>query len=57
MACNIAEVKVVILKLCESVLFSNLFHRFILVLLEDEQKVKSGGVDIPWILSHLDHGI
>ena len=36
------------------VLFSNLFHRFILVLLDDKQKDKSGGVNIPWILPHLD---
>ena len=44
MACSIAEVKVGSLKLCESLLFSNLFHIFILVLLEDKQNGKSRGV-------------
>ena len=57
MACNIAELKVASSKLCESLLFSNFFHRFILVLLEDKQKGKLVGVDIPWILHVFSHGI
>ena len=43
MACNIAEVKVVSLKLCESLLFSNFFQKdYMYVLLEDKQNGKSG---------------
>ena len=58
MACNIVEVIIVSLKICESLLFSNLFHKTTLsVLLEDKQKSKSGGVDIPWILPTFTHGI
>ena len=44
MARNIAEVMVVSLKLCESLLLLN--FRFILILFEDNQNSKSGGVDI-----------
>ena len=48
--CNIVEVMILSLKLCGSLLFSNLFLRdCMLVLLEDKQKGKSGGVDRPWI--------
>ena len=48
MACNIVEVMIMSLKLCESQLFSNLFHKATMcVLLEDKQKIKSEGVDIP----------
>ena len=57
MACKIGEGKVLNLKLCESLLFSNFFHRFIFVLLEDKQKGKYGGLDIPSILPHLYHSI
>ena len=48
--CNIVEVMILSLKLCESLLFSNFFQRDCLfVLLEDKQKGKSWRVDRPWI--------
>ena len=47
---NIEKVMILSFKSCESLLFSNLFQRDCLfVLLEDKQKGKSGGIDIPWI--------
>ena len=57
MLATLKRVMVISLKLCESLLSSNCFHRFILVLVEDKQKSKSGGVDIQWILPVLDHVI
>ena len=56
--CNIVEVMILTFKLCESMMFSNLFHKTALcVLLEDKQKGKSGGVDRPWILPTFSHGL
>ena len=58
MDCNIVEVMILSFKSCESLLFSNLFQRdCLLVLLEDKQKGKSGGVDRPWILPIFSHGL
>ena len=58
MDCNIVEVMILSLKLCESLLFSNFFQRDCMyVLLEDKQKGKSGGVDRPWILPTFSHGL
>ena len=56
--CNIVEVIILSFKSCESLLFSNLFQKDCSpVFLEDKQKSKFGGVDIPWILPTFSHGI
>ena len=56
--CNIPEVMILSFKFCESLLFTNLFHIDCpFVLLEDKQKGKSGGVDRPWILPTMSHGL
>ena len=48
--CEILEVMISMFYIYKSLLLSNLFQRECLfVLLEDKQKGKSGGVDIPWI--------
>ena len=58
MDCNIVEVIILSFKSCESLLFSYLFQRdYPFVLPEDKQKGKSGGVDRPWILLILSHGL
>ena len=58
MDCNIVEVMILSFKSCESLLFSNFFQRDCpFVLLEDKQKGKYGGVDIPWILPTFSHGL
>ena len=46
--CEIVEVMISMFDIYMSLLFSNLFQRGCLfVLIEDKQKDKSGGVDIP----------
>ena len=47
---------VVSLKLFESLRFQSFFTGLFYVLLDDKQKDKSRGVDIPWILPIFDHG-
>ena len=56
--CNIIEVMILSLKLCESLLFSNISQRdYPSVLLEDKQKCKSKGVDMSWNLPTFNHDL
>ena len=52
-----AEVRVVILIYVSPGCFQTSFIRLHVVLLEDKQNGKSGGVDRPWILPSFCHGL
>ena len=51
MVCNIVEVMIVSSSIVRvPAIFKPIPERLLVVLLENKQKSKSGGVDIPWIL-------